>query len=169
MPSLSLSLSLSLSSPRARLASAACVSPRVSPRVASPQKTAHRNRSFSAVTTRHTSQNPLLFSRLNAAPIGDQEYGNDPRSIDRDGVLDFPSFGLGGRARAHTRETQWGGPRRRERERRRRREDLRRRDLCASAFTAAPRGPGETPRARALERERERRRGGSVLRPDCAG
>ena len=100
MPSLSLSLSLCLRLAHALLALALPLPPvcRLECRLVSPppKKTAHRNRSFSAVTTRHTSQNPLLFSRLNAAPIGDQEYGNDPRSIDRDGVLDFPSVWIGG-------------------------------------------------------------------------
>lgn len=38
--------------------------------------------------------------------------------------------------------------------------------MCASAFTAAPRGPGETPRARALEREREAEGGGAFSKDD---
>ena len=164
MPSLSLSLSLSsprARSPRARLASAACVSPRVSPRVASSVK-------------KNGAPEPLFFSSDNSAHITESTVvfpcstphrsaiKNTGTILDRS-IEIFPPMRLdwGGERHGHTRAgTQWGGPRRRERERRRRREDLRRRDLCASAFTAAPRGPGETPRARALERERERRRGG---------
>ena len=170
MPSLSLSLSLSLSvfasralSSRSPCLCRLCVASSVaSCRLECQKKRRTGTALFSSDNSAHITESTVVFP---CSTPHRSAIKNTGTILDRS-IEIFPPLGLGGgEARAHTSGNAVGRAATTRAERRRRREDLRRRDLCASAFTAAPRGPGETPRALALERERGGG-GGSVLRPD---